>query len=74
MTDEDKCSWAAKLFYQHITDQNKKNPNFIIDDMAAFAYQWSVNCGFEHPRCFVEYIKDIEADLKLEQLSKRHSE
>lgn len=60
MTDEDKCSRAAELFYQNIQQQIKKNPDYTIEDMQELAYQWAMNCGFDHPKCFVEYINNIE--------------
>lgn len=60
MTDEDKCSHAADLFYRHIEDRLKKNSNDIVEDLVAYAYEWAMNCGFEHPRCFIKYIEDIE--------------
>jgi hypothetical protein len=73
MTDEDKCSDAAKLFYQHINKQIKKNPKFTIEDISAFAYEWAVSCGFDHPRCFVTYIDNIELDKKLADIQSRRS-
>lgn len=73
MTDEDKCSQAAELFYQHINKQTKKNPNFELDNISAFAYEWAMMCGFEHPRCFVTYINNQELDKKLEEIQARRS-
>lgn len=74
MTDEDKCSRATELFYQHIADQTKKNPDFVVEDIISYAYEWALNCGFEHPRCFVKYIEDAELDKKLAQTSNPRSE
>jgi len=74
MTDKDKCSRATELFYQHIADQTKKNPDFAVEDILAYAYEWALNCGFEHPRCFVKYIEDAELDRMLEQTSNPQSE
>lgn len=71
MTDEDMCSRAAKLFYQHIEDQTKINKDFVIEDIAAFAYEWARYCNFEHPRCFVKYIKDIEYERTLERIQSK---
>ena len=58
MTDEDKCSRAAELFYQHIEEQTKKDPEFFVEDILEYAYKWAVYCNFENPRCFVKYIKE----------------
>ena len=68
MTDEDKCGKAAELFYQHIADQTKKNPQFVVEDIGALAYEWAVYCNFEHPRCFVKYIEDVEHERTLERI------
>lgn len=62
MTDEDKCSRAADLFYQHIERKVKENPDYTVENMSEFAYDWAMCCGFSHPKCFVKYIEDIEHD------------
>lgn len=64
MTDEDKCSRAAELFYQHIEEQTKKDPEFTVEDISKYAYEWAVYCNFEYPRCFVKYIEDAENVIK----------
>ena len=72
MTDEDMCSRAAELFYQHIEDQTKINKDFVIEDIAAFAYEWARYCNFEHPRCFVKYIEDIENEKIINNLTSKN--
>ena len=71
MTDEDKCSHAAKLFYQTIEEEIKKNPDFIIDDITSYSYDWAVNCGFDNPRCFVKYIEDIEYEKETQRINEK---
>ena len=71
MTDEDKCSRAAELFYQHIADQTKKDSSFAVEDISKYAYEWAVYCNFEHPRCFVKYIEDVENDQAIERIQSK---
>ncbi len=73
MTDQDKCSDAAKLFYRHINKLKRKDPNYTVSDIDQVAYDWAMACGFDHPRCFVTYINDIELDKKLENIQSRLS-
>jgi hypothetical protein len=71
MTDKDRCSRAAEMFYQHLKDRLKKNSNDIVEDLITYAYEWALNCGFEHPRCFVKYIEDIEHDRAIERIQSK---
>jgi hypothetical protein len=73
MTDEDKCGKAAELFYQHLNDRLKKDPDDIVENPTAYAYEWAMRCGFDHPRCFVEYIENVELDRWLEEYNKKKS-
>ncbi len=68
MTDEDKCSRGADLFYQRMLDIRKKNPEFRIADLANAAYDFAMTCGFDHPRCFVKYIEDHKNELPINNL------
>lgn len=73
MTDEDKCSIAAELFYQHLDNRLKKDPNDTVEDKLAYSYEWALNCGFDHPRCFVKYIENVELDRLLEKYNNKKS-
>ena len=73
MTDEDMCAKGAERFYQQIANQQKKDPDFVIDDMSNMAYEFAMQCGFDHPRCFVKYIEDIEDERKINEILSRKS-
>ena len=68
MTDQEKCTVAADLFYQHIDQQHKHTPNFVVRDIFNAAFEWALYCDFQRPRCFVEYVANIEHHQALEKV------
>lgn len=68
MTDQDKCAKGAELFYQHLKQIKKKNPQFVIHDLASMSHDFAMECGFDHPRCFVKYIEDHINELPINNL------
>lgn len=68
MTDEDKCARGAELFYQHLKNIKKKNPEFKISDLTSASHEFAMQCGFDHPRCFVKYIEEHKNELSINNL------
>jgi uncharacterized protein (UPF0305 family) len=68
MTDEDKCARGAVLFYQYLNNTKKKNPQFKITDLVSLSHDFAMECGFDHPRCFVKYIEDHINELPINNL------
>lgn len=60
MNDSDKLEKVANAFYQYINDLKKHNPELEIISVVDYAHEFAMLCGFDHPRCFVKYIEDLE--------------
>lgn len=59
MDDLENYSRGLKLFFQHVNEQVKQNPNYQIDDFENEIISWAKDCGFS-PRKFLEYYKNNE--------------